>query len=131
MMSQEEAGVFASEWLPAWTGNDPERLASYYSDDCLYIDQSIPNGAKGKEDLLRHFRKLLGKNPDWVWSQLEAIPMEGGFFWPQPAVRQELIESAEVDPMYGLLQPSCLGWKVDENQNGVHTCAIQQQLAST
>ena len=22
-----EASAFASEWLPAWTGNDPERLA--------------------------------------------------------------------------------------------------------
>ena len=33
--------------------------------------------------------------------------------------------------MYGLLQPSCLGWKVDENRKRVYTCAIQQQLAST
>ena len=33
--------------------------------------------------------------------------------------------------MYGLLQPSCLGWKVDENPSGVHTCAIQQQSGST
>jgi len=22
---------------------------------------------------------LLAQNPDWVWSQIEAIPMEGGF----------------------------------------------------
>jgi len=35
------------------------------------------------------------------------------------------------DPMYGLLQPNFLGWKVDQNPIGVHTCPIQLQLAST
>jgi hypothetical protein len=24
-------------------------------------------------------RKLLAQNPDWVWSQIEAIPMDDGF----------------------------------------------------
>ena len=79
MMSCEKAQEFASRWLPAWTGNDPERLASYYSDNCLYIDGSVPNGVKGKDQLIRHFSKLLGDNPEWVWTQLEAIPMEGVF----------------------------------------------------
>ena len=27
MMTREQAREFASRWLPAWTGNDPERLA--------------------------------------------------------------------------------------------------------
>jgi len=26
-----------------------------------------------------YFQKLLGQNPNWVWTQIEAIPMEGGF----------------------------------------------------
>jgi hypothetical protein len=38
---------------------------------------------------------------------------------------------AVADPMYGLLQPNFLGWKVDQNPIGVHTCPIQLQLAST
>jgi ketosteroid isomerase-like protein len=79
MMRKEDAEEFASRWLPAWTGNEPEKLASYYSDDCIYLDAGIPNGVKGKAELIGYFRKLLAQNPDWVWSQIEAIPMEGGF----------------------------------------------------
>ncbi len=79
MMKREEAKEFASRWLPAWTGNQPEERASDYSDDCYFWDAGIPNGAKGKAELIDYFRKLLAKNPDWVWSQIEAIPMEGGF----------------------------------------------------
>ena len=79
MMSQTEAQQFAEEWLPAWTGNRPEVLADFYSDDCLYIDAGIPAGARGKTELLNYFRKLLGQNPNWVWTQIEAIPMEDGF----------------------------------------------------
>jgi hypothetical protein len=79
MMTKDEAKEFASRWLPAWTGNKPQELADYYSDDCFYLDAGIPNGANGKDELLAYFRKLLGQNPDWVWTQIEAIPMEGGF----------------------------------------------------
>ena len=79
MMTKNEAQKFASKWLPAWTGNNPEELAGYYSDDCFYMDAGIPDGARGKAELLTYFRKLLSRNPDWVWTQIEAIPMEGGF----------------------------------------------------
>ncbi|WDE04641.1 nuclear transport factor 2 family protein [Thalassomonas viridans] len=79
MMDKETAREFASRWLPAWTGNKPEELASYYSDDCFYMDAGIPEGANGKHELIQYFTKLLAQNPDWVWTQLEAIPMEGGF----------------------------------------------------
>lgn len=78
-MTREQAGEFASRWLPAWTGNDPERLASFYSDDAVYLDPAVPAGVRGKEELLAYFRRLLAANPDWVWTQVEAIPMEGGF----------------------------------------------------
>ena len=79
MMTREEAREFASRWLPAWTGNQPETLADFYSDDCFYMDAGIPDGARGKAALIAYFRKLLAQNPNWVWTQLEAIPMEGGF----------------------------------------------------
>jgi hypothetical protein len=79
MMTKEEARAFASRWLPAWTGNDPETLADYYSDDAFYLDPVIPQGVRGKAALIAYFRKLLAQNPDWVWTQIEPIPMEGGF----------------------------------------------------
>lgn len=78
-LSAKEAREFAEAWLPAWTGNDPERLASYYSEDAFYLDPAIPEGVSGKTALLEYFRKLLAYNPEWVWTQIEGIPMEDGF----------------------------------------------------
>lgn len=78
-MSVKEARAFAGRWLPAWTGNDPERLAAFYAEDAFYLDPGIPGGVRGKAGLLSYFGKLLAYNPDWVWSLMEAIPMEGGF----------------------------------------------------
>jgi hypothetical protein len=75
----EEARNFAEKWLPAWTGNNPDLLAEFYSDDAFYLDPAIPQGVKGKANLLAYFRKLLSYNPDWVWTQLEGIPMQDGF----------------------------------------------------
>lgn len=78
-MTREEAKAFASRWLPAWTGNKPEKLAAFYSENAFYSDPGIPDGVSGKEALLGYFRKLLEQNPSWVWTQIEGIPMEGGF----------------------------------------------------
>lgn len=78
-LSAAEAAAFAQRWLPAWTGNDPQRLAAFYSDDALYLDPGVPAGVRGKAELLGYFRKLLANNPRWVWTQLEALPMEDGF----------------------------------------------------
>jgi hypothetical protein len=78
-MNKQEAKEFASKWLPVWTGNKPEILAGFYSDDCFYLDPAIPSGVNGKKELLTYFKKLLSQNPDWIWTQIEPIPMEGGF----------------------------------------------------
>lgn len=78
-MSASEAKEFAERWLPAWTGNDPEGLASFYAEDCFYSDPQVPDGINGNEALTAYFRALLGRFPDWVWTNTEAIPMEGGF----------------------------------------------------
>lgn len=78
-MTPQQAREFAARWLPAWTGNDPEKLADFYSENVLYLDPGIPDGVKGKEKLLAYFRKLLAQNPKWVWTQIEGIPMEDGF----------------------------------------------------
>ena len=66
-------------WLPAWSGNRPLELAEYYADDCFYLDAGCPNGIYGKIELISYFKKLLGQNPNWIWEQIEPIPMEKGF----------------------------------------------------
>lgn len=94
-LSAAEARDFARRWLPAWTGNNPELLASFYSDDTFYLDPAVPQGIRGKAALLAYFRKLLAYNPRWVWSQVEGIPMENGFLnkWlAQIPVRDKTIE---------------------------------------
>ena len=78
-MSSEEARAFAEKWLPAWTGNQPERLASFYTDDAFYSDPAIPNGVQGRSALLAYFTKLLSLNPAWVWRHLGSIPIRDGF----------------------------------------------------
>lgn len=78
-MTVETARDFARRWLPAWTGNNPERLVEFYSDDTFYLDPGVPAGIQGKPALLEYFRRLLKYNPDWVWTQLEAIPLQEGF----------------------------------------------------
>lgn len=77
--SVENAKEFVSKWLPAWTGNNPMLLVSFYSEDAFYLDPAVPNGIKGKAELTSYFSKLLAKNPDWIWEQIEAIPMLNGF----------------------------------------------------
>jgi steroid delta-isomerase-like uncharacterized protein len=78
-MIAEAARSLAQRWLPAWTGNNPEGLAEFYSDDTFYLDPGVPDGVRGKDALLEYFKRLLKHNPNWVWTQLEAIPMEAGF----------------------------------------------------
>jgi hypothetical protein len=78
-MRVEVARAFVERWLPAWTGNVPERLAGFYSEDAYYQDPTVPDGIHGKDALLDYFRTLLARNPEWVWTQIDTIPMEGGF----------------------------------------------------
>ena len=78
-LTRDEAREFAARWLPAWTGNDPEGLASFYSEDAFYSDPAIPEGVNGKKALLAYFTTLLSYNPDWVWTQIEGIPLQDGF----------------------------------------------------
>jgi hypothetical protein len=74
-----EAREFCKTWLPAWTGNDPERLATFYTDDLFYCDPTVPNGVRGKPAFINYMKKLLGNNPNWVWTHESGIPMQDGF----------------------------------------------------
>jgi hypothetical protein len=81
--SVEQARKFAERWHPAWTGNRPELLVSFYSDDAYYSDPHVPAGVRGRPALLEYFTRLLARYPTWVWSQTASIPMRDGFvnFW--------------------------------------------------
>lgn len=78
-LTPEQAREFADRWLPAWTGNEPERLAAFYSEDAFYADPAIPDGVSGREAIAAYFTSLLANFPDWVWTQTAATPMDGGF----------------------------------------------------
>lgn len=49
MMSKEQAAKYCGQWLPAWTGNQPERLAAFYAEDALYADPAMRQGLQGKQ----------------------------------------------------------------------------------
>jgi hypothetical protein len=78
-LDADAARRFAERWLPAWSGNRPELLASFYTADAFYADPAIPRGVRGREALLAYFRKLLGRNPDWVWTHSGSTPLADGF----------------------------------------------------
>jgi SnoaL-like domain len=82
-MDPDEARAFAEKWLPAWTGNEPERLASFYTDDAFYSDPAVPAGLRGRPALLDYFGRLLAANPRWVWIHRGSMPIRDGFlnFW--------------------------------------------------
>ena len=75
----EQARAFAETWLPAWSGNRPEHLASFYTDDVCYADPAVPSGVRGRDALLSYFTKLLSHNPNWVWTHRGSIPIPDGF----------------------------------------------------
>lgn len=77
-MNEEELMQFCNEWLAAWTGNQPETLLEYYSEDALYVDPEHRDGLRGKEEISRYFEKLLDVYHDWEWKPLEVFPIESG-----------------------------------------------------
>ena len=74
-----QAADFAARWLPAWSGNRPELLASFYTDDAFYADPGLPGGVRGRTALLAYFTKLLARFPDWVWTHSGSLPLADGF----------------------------------------------------
>ena len=78
-MELKKAKDFCNQWLPAWTGNKPELLISFYSEDAFYSDPFIPKGLKGNEKILAYFRKFISYYPDWKYEQVEIFSTENGF----------------------------------------------------
>lgn len=63
------------------------------------ISTLASRGVRGKAALPEYFRRLLKYNPDWVWTQLQAIPMQDGFLnkW-----RADIPGGAEVISIVGV-----------------------------
>ena len=59
-MDAGEAQAFAEARLPAWSGNRPDLLVSFYAPDVVYSDPAIPEGVRGRDALLAYLEKLLG-----------------------------------------------------------------------
>ena len=70
---------FCNDWLAAWTGNNPEKLISYYAVDAYYQDPANPKGITDRKHLLKYLTKLLARNPAWKWELIELFPTENGF----------------------------------------------------
>ena len=66
-MNESDAMELCNRWLPAWTGNTPEKLVEFYSEDAFYLDPAKPEGLRGHSELLPYFKKLLSANPNWKW----------------------------------------------------------------
>src|SRR5258708_14935722 len=76
---RRQAALFAAAWLPAWTGNQPHRLAAFYTPDTFYSDPQIPEGLRGRDALTGYLTRLLARYPGWIWTQTASTPMQGGF----------------------------------------------------
>ncbi|MHB8917762.1 MAG: YybH family protein, partial [Desulfocucumaceae bacterium] len=78
-MTREEILEFCGAWLSSWTGNNPEKLLDYYTEDAFYSDPANKGGLRGRQQLLKYFTRLLAANPGWKWEAVEVFPTEGGF----------------------------------------------------
>ena len=78
-MDEREIIEFCNPWLVAWTGNNPEKLIEFYSEDAFYLDPAKPKGLKGREEIFQYFKKLLAANPNWIWESVEVFPTKKGF----------------------------------------------------
>lgn len=83
---------FCRAWLATWTGNQPEKLIGFYTDDVYYRDPARPHGITGKQDLFVYFQKLLAKYPDWLWSIVETFPVKNGFILKWQAQKNSAAE---------------------------------------
>jgi hypothetical protein len=78
-MEMKDIKAFCQNWLTSWTGNNPEKLISFYSKTAYYQDPENPKGLKGHDKIFPYFKKLLAVNPKWIWRMTEAYPTEKGF----------------------------------------------------
>ena len=71
MMTQDEAQIWAQEWVDAWNAGDLDRVLAHYSDDFEMSSPYIvtianePSGAlRGKGAVAAYWRAALERRPD-------------------------------------------------------------------
>ncbi|MBD3404619.1 MAG: nuclear transport factor 2 family protein [Candidatus Lokiarchaeota archaeon] len=77
-MNEKELFQFIEDWLSHWTGNRPNELLEFYTEDAIYIDPANKEGLKGKKEIRPYFTKLLGFYQDWVWKPIDVFPTKKG-----------------------------------------------------
>ena len=78
-MTEKDASQFCDQWLPAWTGNQAQKLIQFYADDAIYRDPTKPQGLKGRDEIFDYFERLLNRNPNWRWTRQEVFSTPKGF----------------------------------------------------
>ncbi|MGY5854559.1 MAG: nuclear transport factor 2 family protein [Candidatus Thorarchaeota archaeon] len=99
-MNKDELFEFCRKWLATWTGNQPDKLIKFYTDDALYIDPANKEGLKGHDEILRYFERLLAVYEEWVWQPIEVFPIETGVIvkWKCTIpVGQDIIDEVGMD----------------------------------
>jgi hypothetical protein len=96
MIVNTNLSSFCSDWLNSWTGNQPDKLISFYHKDALYIDPANKNGLNGQKEIYQYFVKLLRNNPEWKWTKIESYDIINGFIlkWKAeiPVSEKQIIE---------------------------------------
>ena len=71
MMTQDEAQIWAQEWIDAWNAHDLERVLAHYTEDFEMSSPYIvtiagePSGVlRGKGDVAAYWRAALERRPD-------------------------------------------------------------------
>ncbi|MCC6276585.1 MAG: nuclear transport factor 2 family protein [Oligoflexia bacterium] len=98
-MKDQNLKEFCGKWLKSWSGNRPDHLIEFYSDNIFYLDPAKPQGIHGKDALFRYFKKLLAIYPNWKWSLVELFPNEKGFVLKWEA---QLSAESESKKFYGV-----------------------------
>ncbi|MGD0855207.1 MAG: nuclear transport factor 2 family protein [Dehalococcoidia bacterium] len=78
-MEIQAAQELCNRWLPAWTGNCPDKLIEFYAADAFYSDPVRREGLRGHAQILPYFERLLAQNPQWKWEAVELFPTDKGF----------------------------------------------------
>lgn len=68
-----------ADWLAAWTDQDADRVASFYTEDARYFDAQVPDGIVGRDALRERLSKLFELAPPMRYEPETVWPIEGGF----------------------------------------------------
>ncbi len=57
-MNSDALISLCATWLAAWTGNHPENLIVFYSENAFYRDPAKPTGLRGHTELLPYLQQV-------------------------------------------------------------------------